>query len=321
MPKPHELGQHLGPARLGVGLGLEHQDAGALGQHGAVALLGEREAALGRKHVHRLPGAHDAVVDHALGGADDGDVGQPVADVVAADADRMRRRRAGAAGGECGALDAELDADMRRGRRADEAQQRQRVGCPLLVDEQVAVARFHGLQAAGARADDAGHAVGILERRLQTRLLDGLVRRRRREPGVAVGVQDDLVALEVLQAHFGIEVPDLRPDQDLEVGQVEPVEWADAELAAFAAGPELGHRRADRRHDANTRHDDAVRYPSPLHLYFVPSFRRLRRRMAILAGARGQALAAAAPEPAIKARTRSTTEPTVLKSAASSLAL
>ena len=88
---------------------------------------------------------------------------------------------------------------------------------------------------------------------------------------------------------------------------------------ALAAGPELGHRRADRRHDAHTRHDDAVRYAGPLHLDVVPVLWRLGR-MAILAGA-GQALAAAAPEPAMRARTRSTTEPTVLKSDASSLAL
>ena len=133
-------------------------------------------------------------------------------------------------------------------------------------------------------------------------------------------MQDDLVALEVLEAHLGVEVPDLGRDQDLEVVQVEPVERADAELGAFAAGPELGHRRADRRHDANTRHDDAVRYPGPLHL-------TSSRPVGAYGGAwrfwrtPGQALAAAAPEPAIKARTRSTTEPTVLKSAASSLAL
>ena len=191
---------------------------------------------------------------------------------------------AGAAGGERRALDAELDAHVRRGRRADEAQQGERVGGLLLVDEQVAVARLHRLQAAGARADDAGHAIAILERRLEARLLDGLVGRRRREPGVPVGVQDDLVALEVLQADLGVEVPDLGADQDLQVGQVEPVERADAELGALAAGPELGHRRADRRHHAETRHDDAVRYPGPLHMNFVPSCWR-PWRMALLVGA------------------------------------
>ena len=60
-------------------------------------------------------------------------------------------------------------------------------------------------------------AIGILERHLEARLLDGLVGGRCREPGVAVGVQDDLVALEVLQADLGIEVLDLGRDQDLEV--------------------------------------------------------------------------------------------------------
>src|SRR4029079_4106022 len=122
---------------------------------------------------------------------------------------------------------------------------------------------FHGLQAAGTRADDAGHAIAVLARRLQPRLLERLVGRCRREPGIPVRVQDDLVALEVLQALLRVEVADLGADQDLQVAQVEPIQGTDAELGAFAPRPELGHRGADRRHHADTRHDDAVRYPGP----------------------------------------------------------
>ena len=201
MPKPHSSASILAPRALACSIDFQHQDARALAQHRAVALLGEREAALRREHVHGLPGPHDAVVDDALGGADDGDVGQAVADVVAADADGVRRRGAGAAGGERRPLDAELDADMRRRRGADEAQQRQRMGGALLVDEQVAVARFPwSCRPPAPEPTMQADAIGVLERHLEARLLDGLVGRRRGKPGVAVGVQDDLVALEVLEA-------------------------------------------------------------------------------------------------------------------------
>ena len=77
---------------------------------------------------------------------------------------------------------------------------------------------------------------------------------------------------------------------------------------------------ADRRHDAHTRHDDAVRYAGPLASGLSRLCSAPRAHGDFWEDAR-QALAAAAPEPAIRARTRSTTEPTVLKSDASSLAL
>src|SRR5262245_61837811 len=306
----------LGPASLGVGHRLEPQHARALGQHGAVALLGKREAALGREHVHGLPGAHHAIVDDALGGADDGNVGEPVADVVLADADGVGGRRAGAAGGKCRALDAELDDDMGGGRRDDEGQQGERRGGAVHVYEDIPVAQLNGLHPAGAGADYAGDAVGVLERHLDARLLDGLVGGGRGKPRVAVSVQDDLVAREVLEPRLGVEVPDLGADQDLQVPQIEAVKGGDPELRALTRCPDVGYGRADRRHDTHTRHDDAVRYAGPLHLDVVPWCARLK----ILASA-VHALDAAAPELAMRARTRSTTEPTVLKSAASSLAL
>src|SRR5581483_11940692 len=133
------------------------------------------------------------------------------------------------------------------------------------VDEEVAVARLHRVEAAGAGADDAGHPVAVLERHLEARLLDGLVGCRRREPRVAVGMQDDLVALEVLEARLGVEVLDLRADQDLQVADVETLEWPDAKLRAAAAGPEFGHGGADRRHHTHARHHDTVRYATTLH--------------------------------------------------------
>ena len=46
MPKPQSSASIFAPRALAWCLGLEHQNAGAFGQHGAVALLGERETAL-----------------------------------------------------------------------------------------------------------------------------------------------------------------------------------------------------------------------------------------------------------------------------------
>ena len=58
----------------------------------------------------------------------------------------------------------------------------------LVLDEQVAIGFLEGDEAAGARADDAGRAVGIVEGNLEARLLDGLLGGGGGEPGIAVGV-------------------------------------------------------------------------------------------------------------------------------------
>jgi hypothetical protein len=42
-------------------------------------------------------------------------------------------------------------------------------------------------------------------------------------------MQDDLVAREVLEPRLGVEIPDLRADQDLQVAQVEAIEGGDAQ--------------------------------------------------------------------------------------------
>src|SRR5262249_18693709 len=101
-------------------------------------------------------------------------------------------------------------------------------------------------------------------------LLEGLIGGCCGKPGVAVGVQDDLVALKMLQASLGIEVSDLGADQDLEIPHVETIEGGYADLGAFTPFPELRHRGADRRGNSKTRHDDTVWYRGPLHLYVVP---------------------------------------------------
>ena len=238
-------------------------------EHGAVALLGKREAALGREHVHRLPGLHGAVADDALRCPDDGHVDKPMADVVAADADGVRGRRAGAAGGERRPLDPVFDADVGRSRGADDAQQRQRMRGALVADEEIAIGRLHGHQTARARSNDAGRAVGLVEGHLEARLPHGFVGRGRGKPRIAVGIQDDLVALEVLELGLVVEILDLGRDQDLEVFEGKAAELADAELALPAPGPEIGDRGADRGHDARAGDDDAPRHGRFCHVALV----------------------------------------------------
>ena len=191
-----------------------------------------------------------------FGRAGDGDVDHAVADVVPGSADRVRRRGTGAAGRVGRALHAELDADVGGGGGTDDTQQRQRVGGALILDEQVAIGFLEGDKAAGARADDAGRAVGIDERNLEAGLLDGLVGRCCCEPRVAVGMHDDLVALEMAQPRLVIEILDLRRDQDLEILERETAELGNAALAGLDTGPELGDVETDRGHDAHSSDDD-----------------------------------------------------------------
>lgn len=179
---PDQLGQNGRPALLCVLELLQDENARAFTQHGAIPLLGEREAAVGRQHVESLPGLHGTVVDDGLGGTSNGNVDHVVANVVARDADGVARRRAGATGGKRGPLDAVLDTDVRGGRRTDDAQQRQRVGGALVVNEKVAISGLVGRETACAGADDARRPIRVLERHFEPRLPYGLVSRRRREP-------------------------------------------------------------------------------------------------------------------------------------------
>ena len=89
-------------------------------------------------------------------------------------------------------------------------------------------------------------------------MLHRLVGRRGGEPRVAVGVHDELVALEVLQPRLGIEVLDLRGDEDLEILEGKAAERRDAALADLHGVPEFGDRLTDGRDDAHPGHHDAA---------------------------------------------------------------
>ena len=130
-------------------------------------------------------------------------------------------------------------------------------GAPAL-EEEVAVGLLVGDEAAGARADDAGRAIGVGDWKLEARLLHRLIGGGCREPGVAVGVQDELVALEVLEADLGIEILDLRRNEDLEIFERKALERGDAALAGLHRGPDVVDGETDRRDDARAGHYDAA---------------------------------------------------------------
>ena len=183
----------------------------------------------------------------------------------------MPPRGARTASAERRTLDAPLDADVRGGGRADVAHERQRVGRRLLELEDVAIGDFEVGDAGLGRPDDAGRPVCVRERVGEPRLPERLVGGGGREQGVAVGEQDELVALEVAQPALVVEVRDLRGDADAEievrdvgghlqeVGIVlkEALDRRNGRPAFFHARPELGDRLADRRYDAHSGDDDA----------------------------------------------------------------
>ncbi len=70
-------------------------------------------------------------------------------------------------------------------------------------------------------------------------------------------MEDDLVALEMLEARLGIKVADLSGDQDLEVLDVEAPELPHPDLGATAAGPEVSHARANGGHCPQASNDHA----------------------------------------------------------------
>ena len=116
-------------------------------------------------------------------------------------------------------------------------------------------------------ADRFASGSGYAKSRLPERLVGG----GGREQGVAVGEQDELVALEVAQPGLVVEVRDLRGDADAEieirdvgghlqeVGIVlkEALDRRNRRPALSHARPELGDRLADRRYDAHSGDDDA----------------------------------------------------------------
>ena len=114
---------------------------------------------------------------------------------------------------------------------------------------------------------------------LETRLLYGLVGRSRRKQAVAVGEENDLVALGVPQARFVVETLDLGGDQypqievldlagkeEVRVVLEEALDRAHARFALLHGLPEIADGVADRGYDAEAGHHDTSAATGVCHL-------------------------------------------------------
>ena len=90
----------------------------------------------------------------------------------------------------------------------------------LIENEEVAVGRLGRTQTAGARADDAGGAVGIFGIGRDTGLRHGLDGRNAGQLGVAVSMRQGFVA-DARQLLLDVEILHLRGDVDVEILEVE----------------------------------------------------------------------------------------------------
>ena len=260
----HQLGEDRRAARFGMLIFLEQQDAGALGQHGSIALLGKGPKPVGTQHAHRLPGARGAPVQRGFGRAGDTEIDQALADHAVGEADRMRGGRARAYDAEGRPLDAVLDRDMRGGRAADSLEQGQRMGGALILLEEHLVGEFERGKAADARADDAGRAIALLvvERCLELAHGDSFLRRAARVLGIFVSEQK-LLALQPLPR---VEVRHLAGDGDVEIFGREALHLAYADRAALQRGPEFLDACAQRSDDALAGDHDASAPISVCHV-------------------------------------------------------
>src|SRR5208337_186108 len=194
---------------------LKNEDASAFAEHRAVAPFGKWEAALRRQNAHGLPGPHRAVCDRSLSRTGNGDVYSAAADHLEREADGMCRCRARADRAEYGPTDTVVDAHMRCGGASDRTQQRERMCRFFLVDKEIFIGFFERGKAAGARTDDRGRALAVLERRLKTGLLHCLRRGAAGILRIPVSQQKRLcVALNPR-----VEIPNLAADRDVQILQ------------------------------------------------------------------------------------------------------
>ena len=165
-----QFGVDLGAARLGVLELFEHQRAGALSHHEAVAVLvirtrGARRIVVefGRQRPQRREAGERQPVDRRLGAARDHHVGVAKRDHAAGVADRMRAGRAGGDHRMIRPLQAELDRHKAGGQIDDAAGDEERgdAARPLLVHGDGSLG--NAFDATDARADQhAGRRLFIL---------------------------------------------------------------------------------------------------------------------------------------------------------------
>ena len=265
------FGVDLGAARLGVLQLLQHDDAGALAHHEAVAVLvvgtrgllrlvvegGAQRAAGGKA------GNGDAA-DRALGSARHHHVGIVELDQPRRVADRMRAGRAGGDDRVVRPLQAVPDGDI-AGRQIDQAsrdEERADAARPLLLEQDGGVGDAG--QAADAGADqDAGALLLLLRVGLPAGVLERLRGRRHAVDDEVV----DLALLLGLHPVVGIEVAlglgaarNEAGDLAGEVGDLELLDAAGAAVASDQPRPARIDAASERRHEAEPGDDDASQH-------------------------------------------------------------
>ena len=171
-----------------------------------------------------------------------------------ANADRLRRRRAGAGDGETRTGRAVADADV-GGRRAWNAARNGERRRPALLDEVEIDAVLDGANAADAGADDRGgaraHPLAARQARLRHRLVGG----RQQILGDRIAERKDAL----LEVGGGVEALHLR--RELDAAAIGPLElrWADARAPVPRGAPERVGANSRRRHRAHPGDDDPAR--------------------------------------------------------------
>ena len=255
---------------------LENDDAAGLAHDEAVALGVERTArGLGvgvapRERAHGSEATDADLRDPGLGAAGEHDVGTAEPDVVESLADRHVGGRAGRALGPERAARPELHRDPGGAHVRDDRGDRERIDPVGAAREQLVVAVLEGLEAADSGCDGDAHALGL---RLD---LDPGVRLRH------AGGRDDhlreaveLPRLAVLDPLGGLEVLQLAREMDGEAGGIELLDRRRAALSRGEVLPEGLGVVSERRHRADSGHDNP---PASVHAHADPLPTCLGRR-------------------------------------------
>ena len=255
-----QLGVDARAASAGVLVLLQHQDAGAVAEHEAVAPgVPRARGALGfvvagGHGLHRAEAAHRGRRGAALGATGDHHVGIAVLDHAHGHADGVVGGGAGRHRREIGALEAADDAQLARQHVDDGAGHVERRDLARPALQELGRLLLDAEDAANARTDDRSDAVGIGLGDFQARIVQG------HERGRQSVVDERLHLLRVLGRHEGggIEIADLPGDAGGEAGGVEMGDRTDAGTAVDHTLPGAGQVVAQRRDRAHAGDDDAT---------------------------------------------------------------
>ena len=243
---------------------LEHQDAGAVPHHEAVALRVERArgsrrvvVALRGQGAHGAEGGDRDLADARLGTAGDHDVRVPTANDVHRVADGVVRARAGADRRVVRAARVRVDRDVSGGHVRDQRGDQEGTDPLHAVQRGLGHVANHGVDAADPGADDAAGPPG--KRLVADRVLEAGVAHRLGDRGPRV-VDVAIVAAHFLLRHHrvGVEALDLARDLAGHLRRIEAGDPRDAAPAVDEPVPEGRHVVADRREGAHAGDDDAA---------------------------------------------------------------